>query len=521
MNSNFKLKSLDEAVALIPNDATVAVMGFITCGVPEYLLRGVERSFLDTGAPHDLGLVYTAGIGDRKGGGAGRFAHEGLVRRVIAGHYAMAPALQALICANKVQAYNLPQGTLCEIIRDSAGGRPGTVSKIGLGTFVDPRNEGGRINAATTEDIVEVVSLLGEDWLFYHRIPIDVALIKASYADELGNLSCQNEAAVSSITSMAQAAHNNGGLVVAQVNEVVAAHSLDPRLVKVPGFMVDAIVVVPSEEQMMTAVDRFRPAYCGETRVPLQSITRIPLDQRKIIARRAYLELGDKGGVLNLGIGIPEGVAIVAVEEGTVDQLFLTVESGINGGVPESGLRFGAAWNPDMIIDESSQFDFYDGGGLDATFIGLAQMDQDGNVNVSRFGPTIPGCGGAINITQTAKRVAFCGTFTAQGLQVEVVDGQLSIVREGTARKLIDRVEQVTFSGTYAKETGQSALYITERAVFEMRPEGLTLTEIAPGIDLERDIIAHMGFTPRIADDLRTMDPRIFRDQPMTSPVNA
>lgn len=511
--------SAAEAIQLIGDSATVAMSGFVTCSIPDYLAGSLEQAFLRDAHPRDLTLVYTAGIGDSQGRGADHFAHEGMLKRVVAGHYSFAPTLQKMIIDNKIEAYNLPQGTLSEIIRDTAGGRPGTVSKIGLGTFVDPRNEGGKMNAATTENLVEVQQFFGQDWLFYHRIPIDVVLLKGTYSDENGNISGEHLPVLGSLTTLAQAAHNNGGLVIVQVDAVVGNGTLDPRLVKIPGFMVDAVVVAPTEEQFSTVLDPWQPAFCGETRAPLSSVAQMPLNERKIIARRAYQELGSRGGVVNLGIGMPEGVASVAVEEGTVSSLHLTVESGINGGIPESGLRFGAALNPDMIIDEVTQFDFYDGGGLDATFIGLAQMDRHGNVNVSRFGPKIAGCGGAINITQTAKRVCFCGTFTAKGLKVEVAGGKLQILNEGAAQKLINHVEQVTFSGDYARESGQHVLYITERAVFEMKPEGLTLVEVAPGVDLEHDVMAHMGFRPRIAEDLRLMDARIFCEAPMnTSP---
>ena len=510
-----KFMSQEEAVQLIADGSTIAMSGFVTCSNPDYISAGIEQAFLRDGHPRDLTLVHTAGIGDGQGRGADRFAHEGMLTRVVAGHYNFAPTLQKLIIDNKVQAYNLPQGTLAEIIRDGAGGRPGTTSKIGLGTFVDPRNDGGKMNAETTEDLVEVQQIFGEDWLFYHRLPINVALVKATYADEDGNISGEHLPVWSSVTTMAQAAYNNGGVVIVQVDALVGNGTLDPRMVKIPGFMVSAVVVAPPEEQFSTVLDAWEPAFCGETRVPLSSVSVLPLNQRKIIARRAYQELGSEGGVVNLGIGMPEGVAAVAVEEDTISSLHLTVESGISGGIPESGLRFGAALNPDMIVDEATQFDFYDGGGLDATFIGLAQMDKDGNINVSRFGPQIAGCGGAINITQTAKRVVFCGTFTVKGLKVDVADGELKIIHEGAAQKLLDSVEQVTFSGTYARETGQRVMYITERAVFEMQPEGLTLVEIAPGIDLERDVIAQMGFRPRIAEDLRVMDARIFADEPL------
>lgn len=519
MKSYTELTAKDVS-ALVPDGATVCLSGFVGIGNPDELSAAIERSFLETGRPRDLTLVYCAGNGDRKGRGAGHFAHEGLLKRVIGGHFAFAPALQKLINDEKVEGYNLPQGTLTQVIRDTAGGRPGTVTKVGLSTFVDPRLCGGKLNARTTEDLVQVVQLMGEEWLLYKRIPIDVTLIRGTCADENGNLSLDHEAALCGVLAEAQAAHNNGGTVIAQVQRVVSAGSLDPRLVKVPGILVDAVLIAQPEKVGQTFAERYQPAYSGEVRAPLASLKPMPLTVRKVVARRAFFELSGTS-VVNLGIGIPEGIASVAEEEGAAGGLKLTVESGATGGLPASGDNFGASLDPEALLDEAQQFDFYDGGGLDTTFIGLAQMDGDGNVNVSKFGPTIAGCGGAINITQQAKRVVFCGTFTAGGLKVAVEDGKLRILQEGRVVKLVDRVEQVTFSGAYARRKGQPVLFVTERAVFQLRPEGVVLTEIAPGIDLERDVLAHMGFTPIVAPDLKTMDARIFQDAPMHALVSA
>lgn len=499
---------------LIPDGSVVCMSGFVGIANPDYVLEAVENAFLTTGHPRDLTLVYCAGNGNRHGRGAERFAHEGMLKRVIGGHFGFAPALQKLINAGAVQGYNLPQGTLAQMIRDTAGGRPGTVTKVGLGTFVDPRLGGGKLNDRTTEDLVQVVRLLDQEWLLYKRLPITTTVLRATWADEHGNLSVEHEAAALGVLAEAQAAHNNGGRVIAQVQGIVRAGSLDPRLVRVPGFLVDAVVVAPPERSGQTFVDGYVPAYNGEVRVPLASLTPLPLTIRKVIARRAFFELqGDS--VVNLGIGIPEGIAAVAEEEGAADALKLTVESGATGGLPASGERFGAALDPDALVDEAQQFDFYDGGGLDTTFIGLAQMDGQGNVNVSKFGPTIAGCGGAINITQQAKRVVFCGTFTTGGLRVAVEDGKLRITQEGRVVKLVDRVEQITFSGAYARRKHQPVLFVTERAVFELGDEGVVLTEIAPGIDPERDVLAHMGFRPVVARNLKTMDRRIFQAAPM------
>lgn len=505
---------------LIPDGSVVCISGFVGIAVPDVVLAAVENSFRTTGHPRDLTLLYCAANGDKHGRGADRFAHEGMLKRVIGGHYAFAPKLQALINEGRCEGYNLPQGTLTQLVRDTAGGRPGTITKVGLNTFVDPRLGGGKLNARTTEDLVQVVKLLDEEWLLYKRLPVAVSVVRATSADENGNLSLEREAAQLGVFAQAQAAHNNGGVVIAEVQRLVSAGSLDPRLVKIPGFLVDAVLVADPERSSQTLGDRYIPAYSGEVRIPLASLKPMPLSVRKVIARRAFFELSGTS-VVNLGIGMPEGIASVAEEEGAAGGLKLTVESGVTGGLPASGDRFGASLDPDALLDEAQQFDFYDGGGLDITFIGLAQMDASGNINVSRFGPTIAGCGGAINITQHAKRVVFCGTFTTGGLDVAIEDGALRIVEEGRVTKLIDNVEQVTFSGEYARGKGQPVLYVTERAVFELRPEGVVLTEIAPGIDLEKDVLAHMEFRPIVADDLKTMDQRIFCDSPMRASAGA
>ncbi|KEI01722.1 acyl CoA:acetate/3-ketoacid CoA transferase [Clostridium botulinum] len=511
-----KVVSIEKAISMIKDGDTLVVSGFVGSAQPEGLSRGAEESFLNTGHPRDLTVFYAAGQGDSKDKGINHYGYEGLVKRVIGGHWALAPKMQKLAIENKIEAYNLPQGTLSQLFRDIAGGRIGTITHVGLKTFVDPRIEGGKLNDVTKEDLVKVINIEGQQRLLYKSIPLDVAFIRGSYADENGNVTLEKEVATTEVLSIVQATKNSGGKVIVQVQKVVKKGTLDPRLVKVPGIYVDAIVIVPEgeEDSWQTFDEPYRDEFCGRAVIPLDSIEAAPLNERKLIARRAAMEL-PKNAVVNLGIGIPEGVAMVANEEGIGDTMTLTVEAGPIGGVPAGARSFGASINAEAIIDQPYQFDFYDGGGLDAAFLGLAQCDKVGNINVSKFGPKIAGCGGFINITQNSKVVIYCGTFTAGGLKVDIDNGKLVIVQEGKAKKFVDEVEQITFSGEYAMETGQIVKYITERAVFELREEGMVLSEIAPGVDLQKDVLDQMGFKPIIPEDLKLMDERIFKDELM------
>ena len=507
-----KIMSSDEAIALIKNGDTVAIGGFIGCGHPEELTIKINECFLEKGIPNNLTLVYAAGQGDSKEKGLNHLGEEGLVSKVIGGHWGLAPKLAKLAIENKIQAYNLPQGVISHLYRDIAAGKPGTITHVGLKTFVDPRIEGGKLNDITKEDIVKVIEIENKEYLFYKAFPINVALIRATYADESGNATMEKEAVTLDGLSMAQAAKNSGGIVILQVEKIVANGTLDPRKVKIPGILVDAIVISKPENHMQTFAEQYNPSYNGEIKMAVNNLQSLKLNERKVISRRAAMEL-IPNAITNLGIGVPEGISMVANEEGIGNEMTLTLESGPIGGIPAGGLSFGAAINPEIIQDQSSQFDFYDGGGLDIAFLGLAQCDESGNINVSKFGPKIAGCGGFINITQNSKKVVFCGTFTAGGLKVEIKNGKLNIIQEGKSNKFIKTVEQITFSGDYAVDVSQPVLYITERAVFELSSKGVVLTEIAPGVDLEKDILAHMDFKPIISENLALMDERIFEEK--------
>lgn len=509
-----KFIKASEVASLVKDGSVIGAGGFVGIGVAEEIHLEMEKYFLSEGKPKDLTLIYAAGIGDGKDKGLNHYAHEGFVKRVIGGHWGLAPKLQPLVVDNKVEAYNFPQGAIAQLLRDSAAGKPRTITKVGLGTFVDPDIDGGKLNEFTKEDLVEKIKFDGKDFLAYKTQKIDVAILKGTEADEKGNIGFSKEPLTLEVLALAMNARNNGGIVIVQVEKKVKNGTISPKEVKIPHILVDYVVVVEDlKNHMQTFATQFNEDFVRNDIAVETKDGKYPLNERKVIAKRAAMLLDKSKKILNYGIGVPEVIAQVLREEGR-DHLFTpTVEPGAIGGTPAGGLDFGASIAPDAIMDQPYMFDFYDGGGIDMTFLGLAQCDTKGNINVSKFGPKIAGCGGFINITQNSGEIVFCGTFTAGGLKVSVEDGKLNILQEGKAKKFIKEVEHITFSAQVAKNDNKKVTYVTERAVFELRPEGLVLTEIAPGIELEKDILNQMEFTPIISDDLKLMDEKIFIDE--------
>jgi propionate CoA-transferase len=506
--------SAEQAAKLVESGDTLLIGGSgAGHSVPDTLIAAIGARYRADGAPGNLTTVHPVGLGDRATRGIGHLAHPGQLKRVVCGTLVDSPPVERLAVQDKIEAYTLPQGCLSQLTREMAAGRPGLVTHVGLRTFVDPRYGGGKQSALATEDLVELVNIAGRECLFFKPFHVDVALLRGTTADEDGNVTMEHEAVFGEMISMAQAARRSGGIVIVQVKRLALRGTLPPKQVKIPGMLVDFVVVDPNQTQtFFTAHD---PAYAGELKIPLSEIPALEFSPRKVIARRASLDLF-AGAICNLGSGVSTGIASIAAEEGALDAVVLTNEQGLIGGAPATGSEPGAARNYQAMIDQPYQFDFYDGGGLELAFLSFAEVDEHCNVNVSRFGDKIVGPGGFINISQNARTIVFSGTFTSGALQVDWPDGKIRIAREGREKKFVRNVQQVTYSGSLANENGQRAFYVTERAVFRRNERGrLELIEIAPGADLDRDVLSQMDFRPDIARDLKPMDKRIFLPQPM------
>ena len=480
--------------------------------IPEAILEQIEQRFLADGAPRGLCLIHVVGLGNRAEKGAARFAHPGMLKRSITSALVDSPPLIALALEDKIESYTLPQGVLSQLMRDMAAGRPGLITKTGLHTFVDPRQLGGRQSPSAREDLVELLEIGGEEWLRFKPFPIDIALLRGTTADEDGNITMEGEAILGEMISTAQAARRQGGIVVVQVKRLAQRGTLSPKAVKIPGILVDYVVVDPAQRQ--TYATDYSPSYAGELRVPLDALKPLGFGPRKVIARRAAMELMP-GAICNLGAGISTGISAVAAEERMLDRVVLTNEQGFIGGAPVTGPDSGGAQNYAAAIDQPYQFDFYDGGGLDLAFLSFVEVDPTGNVNISRFGRNIVGIGGFVNISQSARTVVFSGTFTAGGLELACEDGGLRILTEGRHAKFVTKIEQICYNARFAESEGRKALFVTERAVLRAVYGALELIEIAPGVDLERDVLAHMAFRPRISPTLARMDRRLFLPEPM------
>ena len=485
-----------EAVKAIKSEDTIVVGGSgAGHGIPEALLEALGKNFVSSGLPQNITVLNPCGVGDNDMRGLNHLAHEGLVKRDIGGFWGNAPKLGQLALQNKLEAYNLPQGALTHLVRAIAGGEPGLFTKTGLNTFVDPDYEGGKINEITTEDIVEKHNINGEDILFYKSFPINVAFIRGTSADKEGNITAEEEVGTFSMLSMAQAAKVTGGIVIAQVKHFDATSNAIPERVKVPGILVDYVVEVP-EQQMTFLTDHNKALVHKEASFEQDDL--VLEGAKRLIARRAAFEL-KKGDKVNLGYGIPDGVPIVATEEKIKEDITFLIEQGPIGGVLTTGLNFGAMYNPSAIVDDGYQFDFFHGGGLDICFLGFAQIDKEGSVNSSRFGNNLTGCGGFIDISQHTKKVVFCGGFSTKTV-ISFNEEGIDIEYPGKHKKFVDKVQQITFNGKFAAQKGQEVLYVTERAVFKLTAEGLELIEIAPGVDLEKDVLSMMEFKPIIKE---------------------
>ncbi|MEC5293112.1 MULTISPECIES: acyl CoA:acetate/3-ketoacid CoA transferase [unclassified Aurantimonas] len=497
-----------DAAELVKEKDVLAVGGNGGTGAPDAILRALEQRFLTTETPRSLTLFHVTGIGAGSDCGLCHLAHAGLIDSVFGGNFGLQIPFMKLIRDEEIKGYNFPQGVMAQMCRALAAKQPGVITHVGLHTYMDPRQEGGRMNTCTREEMVELINLVGREWLFYRAPTPTIAFLRGTSADEDGYVSMEHEATTREDLSIAQAVHNAGGIVICQVKRLVKRGTLNPHMVKIPGFLINHFVLVP--DQMQTYATHYDPSRSGETRVPVSTLVPDPMTDRRVIARRAACQLRP-ADVVNLGVGISAMIPNVAAEEDIDEIMTLTVESGVIGGVPGYGREFGTAYNPRAIIDQPYQFDFYDGGGLTCAFLSFAEVDGEGNVNVTRFGERYDGSGGFINITQSAQRLVFSGSLTGGGLDVVVEDGKIFIRREGKFKKFVPAVGQISFNGTLARERRQDITFISERAVFKLEADGLVLVEIAPGVRLQEDVLDQIGFSPRVSSDLKLMDPRIFR----------
>lgn len=506
-----KIITAEEAATLIQDNATVAFGGMGLSGWPEGIARAISKLYQETGHPCGLNLRQGASIGDWKDRGTTTIGLEGLVSSWVGAHIGSSANMSKLVLDNKIKAHCLPQGVIVNLWREISAKRPGLVTKVGLGTFVDPRVEGGKFNSVTTDDIVKVIQFEGEEYLYYKSFPVDVALLRATVCDEAGNMTLENEGFIYEALQIAAATHNSGGIVIVQTEYLASRGTIPARKVQVPAALVDYIVVAESKDYCWQGENvYYEPAFSGEIRVPLEALPQLPFNDRKIIARRCAVEL-KRGDIVNLGYGMPANVASIMAEHGVSDTITLTTEAGVFGGVPAVKSNFGNTYNPDAMINHSEMFNYYDGGGLDVTLLGLAQADMHGNVNVAKFGNRIVGCGGFINISQNTKKCVFCGSFT-NGAKLKIEKGQLKILEEGKTKKFLKEVECISFSGKYSATVKQEVYFITERAVMKLIDGKMVVVEIAPGIDLQKDVINQMEFTPEISPDLKLMDVGIFAE---------
>lgn len=527
-----KIITADQAIAMVKNGSNITVSGFGHCGAPELLMEALERRFKKMKSPCDLSILVASAPGDRGVNGFNRFAHDGLIKRIIGGFWSLAPKIGQMVAEDRIEAHNWPQGVVSHMFRAIASGRPGVISDVGLGTFIDPDQDGGRLNAKTTESLVERIHVNGHESLMYRAIPLHVALLRGTRADTNGNITLEREANLQDVLAQAQAVRNSGGVVIVQVLDIAPAGSIPPHLIQIPGIFVDYVVVSESDFHRQTYGEQYNPAYSGEWSRGLgagRSGNDEPKHARRIIGRRALLELINavsakhKSGatVVNLGIGTPEEIArqvALNPRKSLCHEFILTVESGAIGGTPAGGMSFGATSHPEAVIKQAELFDFYDGGGIDIAFLGFGQIDKRGRVNVASLGSKLNGVGGFINISQAAKRLIFCGSFTASGLQVMSDEGEsFSIKKEGRIHKLVECVDRICYDPD-GRTRCRDPLVITERAVMKLSSDGLEVIEVAPGIDLQRDILDRSEFPLKVSPQLKTMPLSVFGNGEVISP---